>query len=103
MIKATFLGCEAMAANNNPLAWFFLRCTLHYPQLLAGEARPLPAFAFSERVFIEEFLTARAIRGALARYGPGDGEAVHMALPHTDLASLAENTDLTSHPRAWER
>ena len=53
MLKATFLGREAMATNSNPLVWFFLRCTLHYPQLLAGETRSLPPFAFSERAFIE--------------------------------------------------
>lgn len=67
MIKATFLGREAMATNSNPPVWFFLRCTLHYPQLPARETRSLSAFAFSERAFIEEFLTARAVRGALAR------------------------------------
>ena len=103
MIKATFLGCEAMAANGSPEAWFFLQRKLHCPQLLAGESRPLPAFAVSERVFFEEHLTARAVRGALARYGAGDGEAVRAASPHTGLASLVENTDFAARPRAWGR
>lgn len=90
-------------ANSSPLAWFILRRTLHYPQLFAGEMRPLPALAFSGRVCFEEFLTARAVRGAFARCGVGDGEAVQAASPHTSLTSLAENADFASHPRAWVR
>ena len=31
------LGCETVAADLNPVAWFILRCTLHYPRALAGQ------------------------------------------------------------------
>ena len=35
-LEAMRLGCEAVAADINPVAGFILRCTLHYPRLLAG-------------------------------------------------------------------
>ena len=92
-----------MVANSNLLAWFFLQHTLHYPQLPTGETQPLPALAFSGRVFFEEFLTARVVRGSFARCGAGDGEAVQAASPHTGLASAPENTGCAWHPRAWVR
>ena len=38
-LEAMRLGCEAAAADLNPVAWFILRCTLHYPHRIAGEAR----------------------------------------------------------------
>ena len=62
-----------MAANSSPRARFILWRTLHHPQLPAGESRPLLAVVFSGRGFFEGFLTARAVRGALARCGVGDG------------------------------
>ena len=36
-LEAMRLGCEAVASDLNPVAWFILRCTLHYPHLLAGQ------------------------------------------------------------------
>ena len=35
-LEAMRLGCEAMAPDINPVVWFILRCTLHYPRLLVG-------------------------------------------------------------------
>ena len=87
-LEAMRLGCEAVAADLNPVAWFLLRCTLHYPHRLARQERPLPAFAAGDREFVEAFLKARgirtpaALREALARFGHGDGEPVQgTALP----------------------
>ena len=34
------LGCEVTAMDINPVAWFILKCTLEYPQKLAGQTRP---------------------------------------------------------------
>ena len=65
-LEAMRLGCEAVAADLNPVAWFILRCTLHYPRLLAGETRPLPAFALEERDFLEAFLKAQGMTNATA-------------------------------------
>ena len=36
--EAMRLGCEATAADINPVARFILRCTLHYPHAMAGGA-----------------------------------------------------------------
>ena len=54
-LEAMRLGWEAMVADINPVAWFILRCTLHYPRLLAGEARPLPSFALRDRALAAPF------------------------------------------------
>lgn len=43
-LEAMRLGCEVTAADINPVAWFILKCTLEYPQQLAGKTHPLPDF-----------------------------------------------------------
>ena len=107
-LEAMRLGCEAVATDINPVAWFILRCTLHYSQLLAGESRPLPAFALEERDFLEAFLKAQgmknttALREQLARYGHDDGEAVQVATLPLDVAPV-ERADFAWHLRAWGR
>ena len=97
-------------ADINPVAWFILRCTLHYPRLLAGEARPLPSFALRDRAFVEEFLKAHgvtkenAVREELVRYGHGDGEAVQVAAPFGSASACpAAGADFAWHLRAWGR
>ena len=47
-LEAMRLGCEVTAADINPVAWFILKCTLEYPQKLAGQTRPLPAFILND-------------------------------------------------------
>jgi adenine-specific DNA methylase len=49
------LGCEVTAIDINPVAWFILKCTLEYPQKLAGQHRPLPKFALESPEFMEGF------------------------------------------------
>jgi len=46
-LEAMRLGCEVTAIDINPVAWFILKCTLEYPQRLAGQKRPLPAWALT--------------------------------------------------------
>ena len=41
-LEAMRLGCEITAIDYNPVAWFILKCTLEYPQRLAGKTHPLP-------------------------------------------------------------
>jgi len=103
-LEAMRLGCEATASDINPVAWFILKCTLEYPQKLAGQKRPLPAFVVNNRVFMEAFLKAQGIKGAelkkllerlsLAKDAQGVFEqmADHGGLPDADLAW---------HVRAW--
>ena len=104
-LEAMRLGCEAVAADLNPVAWFLLRCTLHHPHRLAGQERPLPAFAAGDREFVEAFLKARgirtpaALREALARFGHGDGEPVQgTALPDPTTYYLLHRKDFGLAP-----
>ncbi len=46
-LEAMRLGCEVTAGDINPVAWFILKCTLEYPQRLAGQTWPLPEFALT--------------------------------------------------------
>lgn len=54
-LEAMRLGCEATAVDINPVAWFILKCTLEYPQKLAGQTRPLPEFILHNDAFMAEF------------------------------------------------
>ena len=48
-LEAMRLGCEVIANDYNPVAWFLLKCTLEYPQRLAGKTHPLPDLNLNER------------------------------------------------------
>ena len=58
-LEAMRLGCEVTASDINPVAWFILKCTLEYPQKLAGQKRPLPEFVLRDRDFMESFFKAQ--------------------------------------------
>ena len=47
-LEAMRLGCEITAIDYNPVAWFILKCTLEYPQRLAGKTHPLPNLNLDE-------------------------------------------------------
>ena len=100
-LEAMRLGCEATAADINPVAWFLLRCALEYPQRLAGKTRPLPEFARADREFMRAWWKKEGLRGAalearLDRIGgedrgrPAGGTAVSMfgtgEVPEANLA-----------------
>ena len=55
-LEAMRLGCEATAIDINPVAWFILKCTLEYPQKLAGQEWPLPEFVWENEGFIKEYV-----------------------------------------------
>jgi putative DNA methylase len=57
-LEAMRLGCEATAVDINPVAWFILKCTLEYPQKLAGKTHPLPDFILKDESFMEAFYKA---------------------------------------------
>ena len=110
-LEAMRLGCEATAVDINPVAWFILKCTLDYPNRLAGETLPLPDFARADRDFMGAFLKAKGFKGkALARrlaaldHG-AEGDQAEPALiddvtPHDDALFQA---DLAWQVRAWGR
>jgi adenine-specific DNA methylase len=66
-LEAMRLGCEATAVDINPVAWFILKCTLEYPQKLAGQKRPLPDFAVQDREFMTDYLKAQGFAGVTNR------------------------------------
>ena len=91
-LEAMRLGCEAVASDLNPVAWFILRCTLHYPHLLAGQRRPLPAFALRDRAFVAAFLKGQGVKAQKA-----------LAPASADLldAPVSVEADFAWHLRAW--
>ena len=92
-LEAMRLGCEVTAIDINPVAWFILKCTLEYPQKLAGQTRPLPKFALESGEFMEAFLkgtgklSKKQVEKELAQYQRG-----LFPPPEADLAW---------HVRAW--
>lgn len=104
-LEAMRLGCEVTAMDINPVAWFILKCTLEYPQKLAGQTRPLPEFALRDAEFMEAFLKAKGFKGAslrtmLERLGHGEGETQLNYLGQEDPIFEA---DLAWQVRAWGR
>ena len=105
-LEAMRLGCDVTAMDINPVAWFILKCTLEYPQKLAGQTRPLPDFALEDAEFMEAFLKAKGFKGAslrtfLERLGHGDGGEIQLNALARDDATL--EADLAWHVRAWGR
>jgi len=92
-LEAMRLGCEATAIDINPVAWFILKCTLEYPQKLAGQVRPLPKFALESAEFIEAFLKGS---GKLSK------SQVAKELPKYQGGLFpSPDVDLSWHVRAW--
>ncbi|MGH8247510.1 MAG: DUF1156 domain-containing protein, partial [Gammaproteobacteria bacterium] len=105
-LEAMRLGCEVTAVDINPVAWFILKCTLEYPQKLAGQKRRLPDFALRDREFMEGFFKAQGLKGALLRTRLERlGLSADPAPQLTGIESgdpLLE-ADLAWHVRAWGR
>ena len=80
-LEAMRLGCKVTANDYNPVAWFLLKCTLEYPQRLAGKTHPLPQLeldeqqelktgGLSEHVRLWGQWVLEKARGELAHYYP---------------------------------
>ena len=119
-LEAMRLGCEVTAIDINPVAWFILKCTLEYPQKLAGQKRPLPEFVLHDRDFMESFLKAQGFKGAtlrtqLERIGLGEENSAPQPAPASSgrkaggaqsgfelgVDSRLFEADLAWHVRAW--
>ena len=100
-LEAMRLGCEVTAVDINPVAWFILKCTLEYPQKLAGQKLPLPAFALADEAFMAQFRKAHGATHAKpkGRKSSQPEEAQH-PLP---LGVESPEADLAWHVRAWGR
>ena len=105
-LEAMRLGCEVTASDLNPVAWFILKCTLEYPQKLAGQTHPLPDFALQDRDFMESFLKANGYKGAALRreltklHLDKDGR---VAEPELIYHKPPLDADLAWQVRAWGR
>lgn len=92
-LEAMRLGCEVTAVDINPVAWFLLKCTLEYPQKLAGQTRPLPDFALKSPEFMAAFLHQDDSPNGKTRKTKSHGAQLgFLEVPETDLAW---------HVRAW--
>jgi putative DNA methylase len=91
-LEAMRLGCEVTAIDINPVAWFILKCTLEYPQRLAGQTRPLPSFARESDEFISAYWKSK-----------GNGRKGRGKKPEATQPSMLETpeADLSWHVRAW--
>lgn len=104
-LEAMRLGCEATAIDINPVAWFLLKCTLEYPQKLAGQTRPLPNFVVKDRGFMESFFKAQGYKGKalekqLEKLGfTDDSTDQQIDLIEAETAKLEAN--VAWHVRAW--
>ena len=103
-LEAMRLGCEVTAMDINPVAWFILKCTLEYPQKLAGQTRPLPVFVREDPEFMEAFLKAKGYKGvALRTLLEGLNHADNTQLDLVDSGDTLLEADLAWHIRAWGR
>jgi adenine-specific DNA methylase len=91
-LEAMRLGCEATAVDINPVAWFILKCTLEYPQKLAGKTLPLPDFILEDEDFMKAFYKAHKQSVSV-----GEDEAAF------DKTKTPPQADLAWHVRAWGR
>jgi adenine-specific DNA methylase len=102
-LEAMRLGCEATAIDINPVAWFILKCTLEYPQKLAGQKLRLPDFVLKDRDFMESFFKAQGLKGAslrkqLEQLGLDKDENW---IPGLNIEAATLEADLAWHVRAW--
>src|SRR5712692_5218077 len=103
-LEAMRLGCEVTASDINPVAWFILKCTLEYPQKLAGQKRLLPPFVLKDRDFMEAFFKAQGFKGALLRTQLeklGLGETPQPQLAGLKIEEATLEADLAWQVRAW--
>ncbi|MFH1912165.1 MAG: DUF1156 domain-containing protein [Pseudomonadota bacterium] len=102
-LEAMRLGCEATAADINPVAWFILKCTLEYPQKLAGKTNPLPDFILEDEEFMEAFYKAHPhLVGRTKKTGrQKKQEEWQPGFFDKPDSGRAPNADLAWHVRAW--
>lgn len=92
-LEAMRLGCEATAIDINPVAWFLLKCTLEYPQKLAGQMRPLPKFAIESHELMSSFFKSK---------GKLTTKKLNEEIDRSKLGLLSPpEADLAWHVRSW--
>ena len=104
-LEAMRLGCEATAVDINPVAWFILKCTLEYPQKLAGKTNPLPDFILGDEEFMEAFYKAHPhLVGRTKKTGrQKKQEERQPGFFDKPDSGRAPKADIAWHVRAWGR
>jgi adenine-specific DNA methylase len=102
-LEAMRLGCEVTAVDINPVAWFILKCTLEYPQKLAGQTHPLPDFVLHNEDFMNAFYKAHPHLAGRAKQTKKQKEkfAQDLFLKDKTDSGRAPKADLAWHVRAW--
>jgi len=100
-LEAMRLGCEATAIDINPVAWFILKCTLEYPQKLAGQTRPLPDFVLQDHDFMESYFKAQGYKGKALKEQLGKFQFGDEQLEAFKMTDQTIEADLAWHVRAW--
>ena len=102
-LEAMRLGCEATAIDINPVAWFILKCTLEYPQRLAGKTWPLPDFILENEEFMDTFYKAHPHlvgRTKMTKKQLANEAGMFPQMVRED-SGRAPKADLAWHVRAW--
>jgi putative DNA methylase len=102
-LEAMRLGCETTAVDINPVAWFILKCTLEYPQKLAGKTHPLPDFILDNEEFMNAFYKAHPYLVGRTKKTRKQAESEAGMFPSMvkDDSGRAPKADLAWHVRAW--
>ncbi|MBT4822624.1 MAG: DUF1156 domain-containing protein [Lentisphaerae bacterium] len=104
-LEAMRLGCEATAADISPVAWFLLKCTLEYPQKLAGKTHPLPDFILDDEAFMDDFYKVHPHLVGRTKKTKKQLEEERQQPGFWDKpdSGRAPKADLAWHVRAWGR
>jgi len=102
-LEAMRLGCEATAIDINPVAWFILKCTLEYPQKLAGKTHPLPDFILENDEFMNAFYKAHPYLVGRTKKTKKQAEDDAGTFPQwvREDSGRTPKADLAWHVRAW--
>ena len=102
-LEAMRLGCEATAVDINPVAWFILKCTLEYPQKLAGKTHPLPDFIVEDEDFMETFYKAHPHLVGRTKKTKRQKTEPQRGIWDKEDSGRIPKADLAWHVRAWGR
>jgi putative DNA methylase len=102
-LEAMRLGCDVTAADINPVAWFILKCTLEYPQKLAGKAYLLPDFILHNEDFMNFFYKAHPHLAGRTKQTKKQKKqfAEDLFLRNKADTGRMPKADLAWHVRAW--
>ena len=102
-LEAMRLGCEATAVDINPVAWFILKCTLEFPQKLAGKTHSLPDFILENEEFMNAFYKAHPYLVGRTKKTKKQAADEHGMFPMMvkEDSGRSPKADLAWHVRAW--